>query len=64
MKKIITFRKQNDYYFMSVCVDGNLLVTGDIKELPIVHKYEDYKKAKGWITVNEIDIDFDEIIID
>lgn len=64
MKKIITLRKKEDYYFMTVCVDGNLLVTGNVNELPRVHNYKEFKKSKGWITVNEIDIDFDELIIE
>ena len=64
MKKIIKIIKKDTYYFMTVSVDNTILVTGSIDELPKVKYYKEFKKAKGWITVNKIDIDFDELLID
>lgn len=65
MKKIITLRKKEEgYYFMTVCIDGTLLVTGRLDKLPRMHTYKEFKKSKGWITINEIDIDFDELKIE
>ena len=63
MKKIIELTKKEDYYWMTVTVDGKLLITGNTNELPRVYRYKEYKNSKGWITVNDIDIDFDELVI-
>lgn len=64
MTKVIELTKKEDYWWMTVSVDGTLIITGNVYESPKINRYKEFKKSKGWITVdNDIDIDFDELII-
>lgn len=62
MKKIIEVTKRENFYSITILVNDIILGMGNSDKLPVVHKYNIFKRAKGWISFNDINIDYDELI--
>ena len=60
MKEII-IKEKNNYFFIVLTIDNNTIFTAETKNKPIIHKYKMYKSAKGWISFNDVSMDFDKL---
>ena len=54
MKEIIVLQK-NNYFFIVLAIDKNIVLTAQTKDRPNI-------SVKGWITFNEVKLDFDKLI--
>ena len=60
MKEII-IKEKNNYFFIVLIINKNTIFTAETKDKPKINKYKVYKRAKGWITFNDVSMDFDKL---